>query len=72
MTKSKSQTSMTVEKVYSPVQDSNLKDRLLTSPIWENCFKENEEKPKGKLYCYTIRFEGLKPVQLNKTEEIEN
>lgn len=58
---------MKTEKVYSPILDTNIAKHIALSPIWDvkNCYHEDDEKPSGTpLICYTIKFDGLKPVQV--------
>jgi hypothetical protein len=55
-------------KVFSPVQDNEIRTNLLGSPIWTGLrYAESElveaQKAHPVLYEYTIKFEGLKPVQ---------
>jgi hypothetical protein len=63
---------MITEQVYSPINDPNIKTNLETSPIWKDCYKEGEVKPKGILYKYSIKFNGLKPIQVVKIQQITN
>lgn len=57
------------EKVYSPVNDVNIKKNLNGSEIWKNAFKK-EELTKDvmakypNMYEYSVKFDGLVPVQL--------
>lgn len=60
---------MTTEKVYSPIRDNNIKNNISSSPIWKNCYHEDELKDipqdtRRSLICYTIKFDGLKPIQV--------
>ena len=60
---------MITEKVYSTVLDEKIHEHLNNSPIWENgkCFHETEiADVKQPLYCYHIKFDGLKPIQVTK------
>lgn len=64
------------EKVYSPIEDKTVaKSNPSKSSIWKNCYKEEEltDVLGGymKMYCYTFKFDGLKPVQLVKFEKIK-
>ncbi len=68
---------MTNEIVISPVKDEKINSHIEKSPIWEKgkAFKAEEltEKIKGMhpaWYEYTIRFDGLKPIQMTKFREI--
>jgi len=63
---------MITEKVYSPIEDKNIKRNLQHSPIWKNCYKEDETKPNGMMYIYTIKFDGLKPIQVTKISKKKN
>lgn len=63
-----------VEKVFSTVKNEG-KD-LINAPFWKDCYHENEVtkemKKNGKQwYCYHVKFDGLKPVMLNKTDKLE-
>lgn len=65
---------METEKVYSPVKDGKIKRNLNDSPIWKNCYKQDEvtsdvlKKHNNIFYIYSIKFDGLKPVQVTKVE----
>ena len=57
------------EKVYSPVNDVDIKKHLNESPIWKSAFKKEELtqdilKKHNIMYEYSIKFDGLKPAQL--------
>lgn len=69
---------MKTEKVYSPVFHpgiTNGQENLVTSPIWKDCYKEEEltqeliDKKRG-MHCYYIKFDGTTPVQVNKIEKV--
>ncbi len=65
--------SLITEKVYSPVEDKNIKNRLVESPIWKKCYKKEEltEEVLGsvqRMFEYTIKFDGLVPVQVTKVK----
>ncbi len=65
------------EKVFSPIEDKTINQlgNLSKSSIWLNCFKPTEvehfEAGYTKMFCYTIKFNGLKPVQLINVERIK-
>ena len=65
---------MEIEKVYSPVNDPKVKSNLIDSPIWKNCYKVEEvtnevlKKHNNIFYIYSIKFDGLTPVQVTKVE----
>lgn len=64
---------MKIEKVYSQIENKG-KD-VNTAPFWAKCYHEDEitsemkesEKP---WFCYHIKFDGLTPIQLTKTERV--
>lgn len=60
---------METVKVYSPIKDSNIRTNLANSPIWEECYHETDTKPNKPMICYTIKFDGLKPIQVVKVSE---
>lgn len=60
---------MTDEKVYSTINDQDIRRNLNDSPIWKNCFHEDDlthelKQKYPNLVEYTIRFDGLKPIQV--------
>ena len=62
-------------KVYSPVLDNEIQKNLLGSPIWTGLrYAESElaeaQKKHTELYEYTIKFEGLKPIMVNKMRKL--
>jgi len=61
---------MTTEKIYSPIFDKNIQKNLNNSPIWQKAYKEDEIKDKHGLVEYTIRFSGLKPIQVTKIKKL--
>jgi len=57
------------EKVYSPVNDIDIKKHLNESEIWKNAFKKEELTKEvlnkyPNMFEYSVKFDGLKPVQL--------
>jgi hypothetical protein len=69
----KKKDSFTVEQVLSPVEHSG-KD-VNASPIWKNAWHPEEvtEEIKRKFkrwFEYTIKFDGLKAIQITKTREV--
>jgi len=70
---------MKEEVVYTPVKDSDLitgKDRSLkaldTSPIWGQCYHEDEERPlTNDMWRYDMKFEGLKPIQITNVVHLK-
>jgi len=67
---------MKTEKVYSKIEDKNIKKSLNDSPIWKEAIHEDElaeVQEKGKpLFEYSIKFEGTKPVQVTDIKKIVN
>lgn len=66
---------MTTEKVYSPINDENISNDIFNSPIWKNCYTEEEFLSMdislhNVWYLYTIKFNGTKPTQVTKVERI--
>ena len=61
-------------KVYSPVNDENIKKNLDGSPIWKKAYTASElgeaKKTNATVYEYTIKFDGLKPVQVTDTKKL--
>ena len=59
---------MITEKVYSPIHDPKIRQNINDSPIWDECYHEDEIAEVNKpLYCYSIKFDGLTPIQVTKT-----
>lgn len=61
-------------KVLSPVQDKKIRENLNESPIWKKAYHEDEikiaEKENSELYEYSIKFEGLTPVQVTGVKKL--
>jgi len=61
-------------KVYSPVEDKNIKKNIVGSPIWKTAIHEDdlaEEHKKGTtMFEYTMKFDGRKPVQVNNVKKL--
>jgi len=57
---------MTIEKVYSPVYDPDIKKNIIGSNIWKECYHETDTKPDKDIVCYHIKFDGTKPIQVTK------
>ena len=63
------------EKVYSPVNDTNIKKNLNGSDIWKLCYKHEDLtkdvlKKHLAMFEYTIKFDGLKPVQVTNVKSL--
>jgi len=66
---------MTDEIVISPVKDEKFNSHPKDSEIWKKAYKREEldDRTRGMhpaWYEYTIRFDGLKPIQMTKMREI--
>jgi len=65
---------METVKVISPVQDEQIQKNLNGSPIWKQAYHESElalaEQKHAILYEYTMKFDGLKPVQLTGVKKL--
>lgn len=65
---------MITEKVFSPINDEKIRINLNGSPIWKNCYRQEEitgevlRKYNNILYIYSIKFDGLTPIQVTKIE----
>jgi len=58
------------EKIYSPIEDTKIREDLNGSPMWAMTYHETDlELAKSKhpmLFEYVIRFNGLTPMQVLK------
>jgi len=66
---------MTDEKVISPTFDKQMNSHINDSEVWKKAYKAEEltDRIRGMhpaWYEYTIRFDGLKPIQMTKFKEI--
>jgi len=65
---------METVKVISPVNDKDIRQNLNGSPIWKTAYTESElkiaEKNHTELYEYSIKFEGLRPVQVSDVKKL--
>lgn len=65
---------METVKVYSPVNDENIKKNLEGSPIWKKAYTAEElavaKKTNATLYEYSIKFDGLRPIQLTDFKKL--
>ena len=62
-------------KVYSPVEDKEIRKNLNDSPIWKQAYHEEElpgvDNKHTKMFEYTIKFDGLKPIMVNGVKKIK-
>jgi len=60
--------------VYSPVDDKDIRTNLNGSPIWKEAYHESElaiaRKKNSIIFEYVIKFDGLKPIMLNKVSKL--
>jgi len=65
---------MKTVKLYSPVDDKNIKNNLNDSPIWKQAYGELEisraKLKHSELYEYTLKFDGIKPVQVTNIKKV--
>jgi len=66
---------MTTEKVLSPVEDKKINGDIINSPIWKKAYKPEEVTDEvlrtyPAWFEYTIKFDGLKPIQMTKFKAI--
>ncbi len=60
-------------KVYSKIEDNNIKKSLNDSPIWKQAIHETELPAQEKgihLFEYVIKFDGLVPIQVTSIKKI--
>lgn len=56
---------MNLIQVYSHIHDPKISDHLNDSPIWENAMDSEKGRDQDRiLYCYSIKFDGTKPIQV--------
>ena len=57
-------------KVYSPVEDKDIKRNLNDSAIWKNAYHADELvaglTKHSTMFEYLIKFDGTKPIQCTK------
>lgn len=62
-------------KVYSTVEDKDIKKNLNTSPIWKKSIHADDlASVKDKLpsiWEYDIKFDGLKPIMVTKVSKFK-
>jgi len=61
-------------KVYSPVEDKEVRTNLGNSPIWKKAYHESElalaKKNHTDLYEYSFKFDGLKVAQFTGSKKL--
>jgi hypothetical protein len=67
---------MEIVKVYSPIEDKNIQKNLQKSEIWTNAHHFDEltdtQIKYGNMFEYTIKFDGLRPIVVNKVRKLQN
>jgi len=62
------------EKIYSPIEDKQIRANLQDSPMWAKTYHETDlALAKSKhpvLFEYVIRFDGLKPLMVTKVSKV--
>jgi len=57
-------------KVYSTIEDKNIKKNLNDSPIWKKAIHSDDlngvEEKYNVIWEYDIKFDGLKPIMVTK------
>lgn len=67
---------METVKVYSPVEDTKIRETLNNSPIWKGLRYHIDELAVAKskhatLYEYAFKFEGTKLIQFTGVKKLE-
>ena len=61
---------MEIVKVFSPVEDKEIKKNLKDSPIWRNAYHADELvaglTKHSTMFEYVMKFDGTKPIQCTK------
>lgn len=61
---------MEIVKVYSPIEDKNIKSNLSDSPIWKSAYHVDDLVlglvNHSSMFEYLIKFDGLKPIMVTK------
>jgi hypothetical protein len=62
-------------KVYSTIEDKNIKKNLNDSPIWKKAIHADEiqelQHKYDSIFEYQIKFDGLKPVMVTKVSRFK-
>jgi hypothetical protein len=65
---------MKIENIYSPILDKDIKKDIKNSSIWKNCCHQEDVNNvfigEREMYCYTIKFDGVTPIQVNNIEKL--
>lgn len=66
---------MTNEIIISPIKDEKMNSHLNDSEVWKKAYTKEEFTPEIRKmhpnwFQYTVRFDGLKPIQMTKFKAI--
>jgi hypothetical protein len=66
---------MEIVKVYSPVDDKEIRNNLNNSPVWKQAYHTDDlpvaRKKHATLFEYSVKFDGLKPIQVTNIKTLE-
>lgn len=62
---------MKTEKVFSKIHDPKIHKDIWNSPIWDECYHLDEIESKAGFYQYSIKFDGLKPIQVTNIHKFK-
>lgn len=62
------------EKIYSPIEDKEIRTNLKNSPIWTGLRYHSDELIEAKkkhptLFEYSIKFDGITPIQVTNVQK---
>jgi hypothetical protein len=61
-------------KVYSPVEDKGIRENLNGSPIWKKAYHKEDlprvQAANAVVFEYSIKFNGLTPVQVTDVKKL--
>jgi hypothetical protein len=61
--------------VYSQIEDKNIQKNLQNSPIWRKAYHLEELNDAqinfGNFFEYSIKFDGLTPIMVNKVSKLK-
>lgn len=61
-------------KVYSPIEDKEIRNNLKNSPIWSTAYHKDEvdavRTKHNQMFEYSIKFDGLKPIQVTNVKKV--
>lgn len=66
----KKKEALVTNKVYSKINDKNIKKDISGSPIWNDCFHKSDLPERFSGFVYSIAFDGTTPVQVKGVKKI--